>query len=435
MIPADEMYEGDTVVSPKPAQAKQPAPVSRSTDGIRLDSIEDAIAAIRAGQAVVVVDDEDRENEGDMIFAASAANAQLCAFMIRYTSGFICVGMEGEVLDRLGLPPMTAVNEDRKGTAYSLSVDARDVVSTGISAEDRAHTINVLADSATDPRDLTRPGHVMPLRAVPGGVLRRPGHTEAAVDLSRMAGLSPAGALCEMVNDDGTMMNATDCRAFCDEHGILLVSIADMIRYRRRVETQVERVAEANLPTEYGDFTVHAFRSIVDDSEHVALVKGEIGDGENVLVRVHSECLTGDIFGSLRCDCGPQLHNAMRTIADEGRGVVLYIKGHEGRGIGLLDKIRAYSLQDTGRDTVDANLDLGLPADARDYGTGAQILADLGVKSMRLLTNNPSKRAGLEGYGLSIVERVPLVVAANSHNAEYLNTKVSRMGHDLTDSA
>jgi 3,4-dihydroxy 2-butanone 4-phosphate synthase/GTP cyclohydrolase II len=238
-----------------------------------------------------------------------------------------------------------------------------------------------------------------------------------------------------MVNDDGTMMNAADCRAFCDEHGILLVSIADMIRYRRRVETQVVRVAQATLPTEYGDFTVYAFRSIVDDCEHVALVRGDIGEGENVLVRVHSECLTGDIFGSLRCDCGPQLHNAMRTIADEGRGVVLYIKGHEGRGIGLLDKIRAYSLQDTGRDTVDANLDLGLPADARDYGTGAQILADLGVKSMRLLTNNPAKRAGLEGYGLSIVERVPLVVAANSHNAEYLSTKVTRMGHDLTESS
>ncbi len=433
MIPADEMYEGDTAVAAMPEKINHASAAPRSAAGIHLDSIEDAIAAIKAGKAVVVVDDEDRENEGDMIFAASAANAQLCAFMIRYTSGFICVGMEGAVLDRLGLPPMTAVNEDRKGTAYSLSVDARDVVSTGISAEDRAHTINVLADSATDARDLTRPGHVMPLRAVPGGVLRRPGHTEAAVDLTRMAGLSPAGALCEMVNDDGTMMNAADCRAFCDTHGILLVSIADMIRYRRRVETQVERVAQATLPTEYGDFSVLAFRSVLDGSEHVALVRGEIGDGENVLVRVHSECLTGDIFGSLRCDCGPQLHNAMVTIAEEGRGIVLYIKGHEGRGIGLMDKIRAYSLQDTGRDTVDANLDLGLPADSRDYGTGAQILADLGVKSMRLLTNNPAKRAGLEGYGLSIVERVPLVVAANAHNVEYLSTKVTRMGHDLSE--
>jgi 3,4-dihydroxy 2-butanone 4-phosphate synthase/GTP cyclohydrolase II len=427
------MYEGDTAVAAMPEKINHASAAPRSAAGIHLDSIEDAIAAIKAGKAVVVVDDEDRENEGDMIFAASAANAQLCAFMIRYTSGFICVGMEGAVLDRLGLPPMTAVNEDRKGTAYSLSVDARDVVSTGISAEDRAHTINVLADSATDARDLTRPGHVMPLRAVPGGVLRRPGHTEAAVDLTRMAGLSPAGALCEMVNDDGTMMNAADCRAFCDTHGILLVSIADMIRYRRRVETQVERVAQATLPTEYGDFSVLAFRSVLDGSEHVALVRGEIGDGENVLVRVHSECLTGDIFGSLRCDCGPQLHNAMVTIAEEGRGIVLYIKGHEGRGIGLMDKIRAYSLQDTGRDTVDANLDLGLPADSRDYGTGAQILADLGVKSMRLLTNNPAKRAGLEGYGLSIVERVPLVVAANAHNVEYLSTKVTRMGHDLSE--
>lgn len=430
MIPADELFEGEQV--PAPAAKAPVAPRPKSTEGVRLDSIEEAVAAIKAGQAVIVVDDEDRENEGDMIFAASAANAQLCAFMIRYTSGYICVGMEGETLDRLGLPPMTVVNEDRKGTAYSISVDARDVISTGISAEDRAHTINVLADSATEPHDLTRPGHVMPLRAVKGGVLQRAGHTEAAVDLSRMAGLSPAGALCEMVNDDGTMMNAADCRAFADEHGILLVSIADMIRYRRRTEAQVERVATAILPTEFGDFTVVGYRSTVDDSESIALIMGDVADGEPVLVRVHSECLTGDVFGSMRCDCGPQLHAAMSAIAAAGRGAVLYLKGHEGRGIGLMHKLQAYSLQDAGRDTVDANLDLGLPADARDYGTGAQILADLGIAHMRLLTNNPAKRAGLEGYGLSIVERVPLVIEPNAHNAEYLRTKAERMGHVMS---
>ena len=432
MIPADELSTEEE--EQEPAKAPTPGPVvpSRSTDGVRLDSVEDAIAAIGRGEAVIVVDDEDRENEGDLIFAGSKANAELTTFMIRYTSGYICVGMDGEILDRLNLPPMTAVNEDRKGTAYSVSVDARDVVGTGISAEDRAYTIRVLSDSATEPYDLTRPGHVMPLRAVRGGVLRRAGHTEAAVDLSRMAGLSATGALCEMVNDDGTMMRAPECRAFADEHGLIMISIADMIRYRRRIESQVTHVAVATLPTAYGDFEAHGYRSEIDDTEHVALVRGDIGDGEQVLVRVHSECLTGDVFGSYRCDCGPQLHAAMRRVAEEGRGVVLYVKGHEGRGIGLLHKLRAYTLQDEGLDTVDANLELGLPADARDYGTGAQILADLGVHSMRLLTNNPAKRAGLEGYGLTIVERVPLEVEPNPHNAAYLQTKVDRMGHVLT---
>ena len=407
MIPADELYRGESEDIAKGGALAPSALATRSTDGIRLDSVEDAIVAIKAGLAVVVVDDEDRENEGDMIFAASAANAELCAFMIRYTSGFICVGMEGAVLDRLGLPPMTAVNEDRKGTAYALSVDARDVIGTGISAEDRAHTINVLADAATESHDLTRPGHVMPLRAVSGGVLRRPGHTEAAVDLSRMAGLSPAGALCEMVNDDGTMMDAADCRAFCDEHGLLLISIADMIRYRRRVETQVECVAQAELPTEFGNFVVYGFTSVVDDSEHLALVCGDIGDGENVLVRVHSECLTGDPFGSLRCNCASQLRSAMRTVSEEGRGVVLYIKSRPDRGQGLLDQLEAFRLQDEGRANP-SGFEPTTPPDTLDYGTGAQILAELGVRSMRLLTNNPAKRAGLEGYGLSIVERVPL---------------------------
>ncbi len=431
MIPADELF---SEVEEPVARASQEHPRShaaRSTDGVRLDSVEEAIAAIARGEAVIVVDDEDRENEGDLIFAGSKATAELATFMIRYTSGYICVGMEGATLDRLNLPPMTAVNEDRKGTAYSVSVDARDVIGTGISAEDRAHTIRVLSDSATEPFDLTRPGHVMPLRAVTGGVLRRAGHTEAAVDLARMAGLTPSGALCEMVNDDGTMMRAPECRAFADQHGLTMISIADMIRYRRAREVLVTKEAVATLPTEFGDFVAHGYRSEVDGSEHVALVRGDIGDGTDVLVRVHSECLTGDVFGSLRCDCGPQLQAAMRAVAEHGRGVVLYVKGHEGRGIGLLHKLQAYTLQDAGHDTVDANLELGLPADARDYGTGASILADLGIRSMRLLTNNPAKRAGLEGYGLTIVERVPLTVAPNPHNEAYLQTKAERMGHVL----
>ena len=450
MIPADELY-ADLPIEPDGRSASHQhgdgleaaaGPRLRSdsalqdatgTDPVRLDSVADAIAAIARGEAVVVVDDEDRENEGDLIFAAAKATTELTAFMIRYTSGYICVGMDGTILDRLGLPPMTAVNEDRKGTAYAVSVDARSVVSTGISAEDRAHTMRVLADSATEPHDLTRPGHVNPLRAVPGGVLRRPGHTEAAVDLTRLAGLVPAGVLAELVNDDGTMMRATQCRAFADAHGLLMIAIADLIRFRRRTEKQVLRVVETRLPTPEADWSAVGFRSLVDGSEHLALVLGDIGDGDLVLTRVHSECLTGDVFGSLRCDCGPQLKAAMRRIAAEGRGVVLYVRGHEGRGIGLLHKLRAYTLQDQGRDTVDANLELGLPADARDYGTGAQILADLGIRSMRLLTNNPDKRAGLEGYGLTIAERVPLIIAPNDHNADYLQTKAARMGHELTD--
>ena len=432
MIPADELFESTAIV---PKVDVEPTAavggVQDSSAGVRLDSIPEAIAAIRDGKSIVVIDDEDRENEGDLIYAASKATPELAAFMIRYTSGYICVGMSGELLDRLSLPPMTAVNEDRKGTAYAVSVDAKDVAGTGISAVDRAHTIRVLADSATEPYELTRPGHVMPLRAVKGGVLRRPGHTEASVDLTTLAGLTGAGALCELVNDDGTMMRAPRCREFADEHGLLLISIADLIKYRRQHESQVTKVAEVVLPTEHGDFRAVGYRSEIDGTEHVALMCGEIGNGEDVLVRVHSECLTGDVFGSLRCDCGPQLHTAMSRVAQEGRGVVLYVKGHEGRGIGLLDKMRAYELQERGLDTVDANLSLGLPSDARDYGTGAQILSDLGIKSMRLLTNNPTKRAGLEGYGLTIIERVPLVVEENSHNSVYMSTKVARMGHEL----
>lgn len=397
-----------------------------------LDSIEEAIEEIRAGKMVVVVDDEDRENEGDLIFAASCTTPELVGFMIRHTSGVLCVPMDGPDLDRLGLPPMTHVNEDAKGTAYSVSVDARLGVDTGISAADRSQTIKVLCDPASQPHDLTRPGHVFPLRAMPGGVLRRPGHTEAAVDLARLAGLAPSGVIAEVVHDDGSMMRTPALREFANEHGLKMISIADLIAYRRRNESLVERVATAELPTEEGNFHVVGFRNILDNSDHVALVMGDIGDGENVLVRVHSECLTGDAFGSLRCDCGPQLHAAMRQVAQEGRGIVLYVRGHEGRGIGLLHKLQAYALQDKGADTVEANLALGLPADSRDYGTGAQILVDLGVKSMRLLTNNPTKRAGLDGYGLRISESVAIEIQPNDYNRDYLRVKRDDMGHDLT---
>ena len=397
----------------------------------RLDSIEDAILAIRDGKQVVVVDDEDRENEGDLIFAGAKSTPEAIGFMNRYTSGVICVPMEGEALDRLGLPPMTHINEDRKGTAYSVSVDARDGIETGISAADRSRTIRVLCDSATEPFELTRPGHVFPLRAMPGGVLRRPGHTEAAVDLARLAGLTPAGVIAEVVHDDGSMMRAPALREFADTHGLLMISIADLIAYRRKNESQIELVATAQLPTEFGVFDICGYQGILDGLDHVAMRIGEIGDGHDVLVRVHSECLTGDALGSLRCDCGPQLKAAMRAVAQEGRGIVLYMRGHEGRGIGLLHKLRAYALQDTGSDTLQANLELGLPADSRDYGTGAQILVDMGVKSMRLLTNNPTKRAGLEGYGLTITEQVAIEIEPNDFNMAYLTAKRDAMGHDL----
>jgi 3,4-dihydroxy 2-butanone 4-phosphate synthase/GTP cyclohydrolase II len=399
--------------------------------GVRLDSVERAVADIAAGRSVVVVDDEDRENEGDLVFAASKATPALLGFMIRWTSGFVCVAVEGATLDRLHIPLMTPHNRERMRTAYTVSVDARDGITTGISAADRAHTIRVLADSATEPHDLVQPGHVMPLRYREGGVLARPGHTEASVDLARLAGLTPAGVLCEIVNEDGSMMRASALREFADDHGLAMISIADLIRYRRRYESQIERIAQTRMPTVHGTFDAHAYRDTVTGGEHVALVVGDVRDGEPVLVRVHSECLTGDTFGSLRCDCGPQLRAAMTAIAANGRGVVLYLRGHEGRGVGLAHKLRAYELQDAGRDTVDANLELGLPADARDYGTGAQILADLGVRSLRLMTNNPTKLAGLEGYGLRVVDRVPMPVRPHPENIRYLRTKRDRMGHAL----
>jgi len=397
------------------------------------DTVERAVKEIAAGRPVVVVDDADRENEGDLIFAAELATPELVGFTVRYTSGMICVPLTGEVCDRLELPPMYHTNQERHTTAYTVSVDAREGVTTGIGAHDRARTIRLLGTPGTTADDLARPGHVFPLRAKEGGVLRRPGHTEAAVDLARMAGLHPAGAICEIVHDDGTLRRLPELEAFAGEHNLALISIADLIAYRRRTEKQVDRVAEARMPTEYGMFTAYGYRATYDGTEHIALVTGDIGDGADVLVRVHSECLTGDVFGSVRCDCGPQLHAALARVAEEGRGVVLYVRGHEGRGIGLMHKLQAYELQDTGRDTVDANLELGLPADARDYGTGAQILYDLGVRSMRLLTNNPAKRAGLEGYGLEVTGRVPMPVRVHRENVRYLRTKRDRMGHLLEE--
>jgi 3,4-dihydroxy 2-butanone 4-phosphate synthase/GTP cyclohydrolase II len=400
---------------------------------IRLDSIEDAIAAIKAGQPVIVADDTDRENEGDIVFAAEDATTELLAFTVRYTGGYICVAMPSETADRLDLPPAHHTNQDYKGTAFAVSVDARKGVTTGISAADRAQTIRVLADSATLATDLNRPGHVVPLRAKEGGVLVRRGHTEAAVDLTRLAGKQPVGAISEMVNDDGSMMRLPELRAFADEHNLVLITVADLAEWRQRNEVHVKRLAEARLPLEAGQFTAIGYRAVFDGNEHVALVKGDIGNGEDVLVRVHSECLTGDAFGSLRCDCGPQLQAALRAVEAEGRGVVLYMRGHEGRGIGLVHKLQAYQLQDQGRDTVDANLELGLPADARDWAIGAQILEDLGIKSMRLLTNNPDKRAGIEGHGLEVIDRVALPTYATPDNLAYLTTKRDRMGHLLAD--
>ncbi|MEU4543514.1 bifunctional 3,4-dihydroxy-2-butanone-4-phosphate synthase/GTP cyclohydrolase II [Nonomuraea dietziae] len=398
---------------------------------ITLDSVERAIHDIREGRPVVVVDDENRENEGDIIFAAARATPELLTFTIRHTSGVICVPMEGRELDRLGLPLMVFQNKERMRTAYTISVDARDGVTTGISAADRARTIRTLADSATEPQELVRPGHIFPLRYHEGGVLARRGHTEAAVDLARLAGLSPAGVLAEIVNDDGTMARLPELREFADKHDLALISIEQLVDHRRRTESMVTRVAETRLPNIYGLWQAYGYASALDGGEHVALVLGELGDGENVLVRAHSECLTGDVFGSLRCDCGVQLENAMEAIAEEGRGVIVYLRGHEGRGIGLLAKLKAYSLQDSGSDTVDANLELGLPVDAREFSNAGQILADLGVKSVRLLTNNPAKLRGMDGYGIKVLGREPMPVAANPHNEDYLKAKRERLGHQL----
>jgi 3,4-dihydroxy 2-butanone 4-phosphate synthase / GTP cyclohydrolase II len=402
-----------------------------SAPDVRLDTVERAVADIAAGRAVVVVDDEDRENEGDLVFAASRCTPQLMAFTVRHSSGVICVPITAPTLDRLGIPLMTPHNRERMRTAYTVSVDARDGVTTGISAADRSHTVRTLIDSATEAFEVVQPGHVFPLRYAEGGVLVRPGHTEAAVDLARLAGLEPAGVIAEIVNDDGTMKRGQQLREFADEHDLALISIEQLIHHRRRYETHVQRVAETRLPTRQGDFTAYGYRITIDGSEHVVLVHGDISGPEPVLTRVHSECLTGDVFGSSRCDCGPQLDEAIERIVDEGRGIVVYLRGHEGRGIGLVAKLQAYQLQDGGRDTVDANLDLGLPADARHYGAATQILRDLGVGSVRLLTNNPDKVESLQEYGVPVVERVSLAVRPNDHNLGYLLTKRDRMGHHL----
>jgi 3,4-dihydroxy 2-butanone 4-phosphate synthase/GTP cyclohydrolase II len=394
-------------------------------------TIPEAVAAISRGEIVVVVDDEDRENEGDLIMAAEAATAEKIAFFVRHTSGVICTPLTGERLDELDIPLMVRDNTEAQRTAFTYTVDYRHGTSTGISASDRSMTIQALIDPATRPGDLARPGHIFPLRYSDGGVLKRAGHTEAAVDLARMAGLYPAGVLCEIVNDDGTMARVPDLVAFCEEHGLLLISIAELIRYRRQNEKLVRRVSEARIPTTWGDFDCYVYESLLDGEQHVAFVKGAVQGEDNVLVRVHSECLTGDIFGSMRCDCGEQLDASMRRIAEEGLGVLVYLRGHEGRGIGLGHKIRAYSLQDQGRDTVDANLELGLPVDSREYGIGAQILVDLGITTMRYMTNNPAKYGGIEGFGLEITERVALQSVPNPENIKYLRTKRERMGHLL----
>ena len=406
-------------------------PVPPDSVPVPLDSVERAIADVAAGRPVVVVDDANRENEGDIIIAAAMMTPELMAFMIRYTSGVICVPLLAETLDRLQLPLMTPHNTERMRTAFTVSVDARDGVTTGISAADRSRTVRALTDSATESYELVRPGHIFPLRYAEGGVLRRPGHTEAAVDLARLAGLTPAGVLAEVVNDDGTMARLPALREFADAHGLALISIAELIDYRRHTERMIRREVETRLPNAHGEWRALGYLNSVDGTEHIALVLGDLGTGEGVLARVHSECLTGDVLGSRRCDCGAQLQAAMTAVAAEGRGVVCYLRGHEGRGIGLLSKLRAYQLQDGGADTVDANLELGLPADARDYSIGAQMLADLGVRSVRLLTINPEKVAGLAACGIEVAGMVPLPVPPTQENLRYLTAKRDRLGHRI----
>jgi 3,4-dihydroxy 2-butanone 4-phosphate synthase / GTP cyclohydrolase II len=394
--------------------------------------IEDAVAAVGRGEIVVVVDDEDRENEGDLIMAAEYATPEAIAFFLHHTSGYICAPVTESRAHELGLDLMVRENTESMRTAFTVSVDVRQGTSTGISAFDRAATIKALVDPSTRPADLARPGHINPLIAREGGVLKRAGHTEAAVDLARMAGLYPAGVLCEIVDEKKMdMARVPELERFADKHDLLMISIADMIRYRRKNEKLVKRIAEARIPTEWGEFTCYAYQSLLDGEEHLAFTRGNVQGQDDVLVRVHSECLTGDVFGSLRCDCGPQLQAAMARVAQEDEGVVVYLRGHEGRGIGIGHKLQAYSLQDQGQDTVDANLSLGLPVDSREYGIGAQILVDLGITTMRLLTNNPAKKGGLAGFGLEITDRVPLESVPNPENIKYLRTKRERMGHLL----
>lgn len=402
---------------------------TNGTTRIPMAPIEDVIAAIARGEMVVLVDDEDRENEGDLIMAAEFATPEKIAFVVRHTSGVIVTPLTAERCDELRLPLMVDNNTESHRTAFTISVDLKEGTTTGISAADRAATLRALADPTVPHNAFSRPGHVFPLRAREGGVLKRAGHTEAAVDLARLAGCQPAGVICEIQNDDGTMARLPDLQKFCATHNLLLSSIAELITYRRRHERLVERMGSANVPTNWGIFTCIAYRSTVDGIEHLAFVKGDLSDGAPVLTRVHSECLTGDVFGSKRCDCGSQLAVAMQCIDDEGRGVVVYLRGHEGRGIGIGHKIRAYSLQDEGFDTVDANTKLGLPVDSREYGIGAQILADLGAHELRLITNNPAKYGGIAGYGLKIVERVAINTGTTPENEAYMRTKRDRMGH------
>jgi 3,4-dihydroxy 2-butanone 4-phosphate synthase/GTP cyclohydrolase II len=397
-----------------------------------LSTIEEAIEQLRKGGMVVVVDDEDRENEGDLIMAAEDVTPESMAFFLEHTSGVFCVPLESTRADELDLPLMVVANTEAQRTAFTVTVDYRHGTTTGISSHDRAATINALINPETRPTDLNRPGHIFPLRYRPGGVLKRAGHTEATVDLSRLAGKYPSGVLCEIVTaDKSDMARLPELTEFAKKFNLPIVSIADLIRYRRHHEKLVKRVSDASLPTEHGTFQAHVFESVLDGEQHLALVYGDIANAKDILVRVHSECLTGDVMGSMRCDCGPQLHTAMAKIAAEGAGIVVYLRGHEGRGIGLGHKIRAYALQEEGRDTVDANLEQGLPVDSREYGIGAQILVDLGVTSMRLMTNNPIKYGGLEGFGLNIVERVAIESMPTEFNIDYLRTKRERMGHML----
>jgi 3,4-dihydroxy 2-butanone 4-phosphate synthase/GTP cyclohydrolase II len=393
-------------------------------------TIEEAIEDIRAGRMIVVCDDEDRENEGDLTMAAQFVTPEAINFMAKEGRGLICLALTPQRCDELGLDLMAAKNESPFETPFTVTIEARDGVTTGISAADRARTIQVAIDPESAPRDLVQPGHVFPLKSKPGGVLERTGQTEAAVDLARLAGLNPAGVICEVMNDDGTMARVPDLERYCARHGLKMITVADLIAYRRRHDRLVERVVSTRLPTAFGEFDVVGYRSLVDDKHHVAMVKGAVDGQKDVLVRVHSECLTGDVFHSLRCDCGEQLESALAMIESEGQGVLLYL-AQEGRGIGLLNKLKAYNLQDKGLDTVDANLELGLPVDLRDYGIGAQILSDLGLSSIRILTNNPKKIRGLEGYGLSVTDQIPIQHEPNPHNEAYLRAKRDRLGHSL----